>query len=76
MQKTTRGDKRDGTSRRKDNKKRATKAIVSFEEDKGATLVIAPQAADKVKNKSRKKKKRCKELSQRGTHWDVWYAYA
>lgn len=61
-QKTT-GDKRDGTSRGKDNKKRAAKAIVSFEEDEGAALVIAPQAADKDKDKdkSRKKKKRRKE---------------
>ena len=60
-QKTTKGDKRDGTSRGKDNKKRAAKAIVSFEEDEGAALVIAPQAADKDKDKSRKKKKRRKE---------------
>jgi G patch domain-containing protein 1 len=63
-QKTT-GDKRDGTSRGKDNKKRAARAIVSFEEDDGAALVIAPQAADKDKDKdkdkSRRKKKRRKE---------------
>jgi G patch domain-containing protein 1 len=61
-QKTT-GDKRDGSSRGKDNKKRAAKAIVSFEEDEGAALVIAPQAADKDKDKdkSRRKKKRRKE---------------
>ena len=59
----TKGDKRDGTSRGKDNKKRAAKAIVSFEEDESAALVIAPQAADKDKDKdkSRKKKKRRKE---------------
>ena len=64
-QKKTTGDKRDGTSRGKDSKKRAAKAIVSFEEDEGAALVIAPQAADKDKDKdkdkSRKKKKRRKE---------------
>lgn len=60
-QKTT-GDKRDGRSRGKDNKKRAAKAIVSFEEDESAALVIAPQAtADKDKDKSRKKKKRRKD---------------
>jgi G patch domain-containing protein 1 len=61
-QKTT-GDKRDGTSRGKDNKKRAAKAIVSFEEDEGAALVIAPRAADKDKDKdkSHRKKKRRKE---------------
>ena len=57
----TKGDKRDGTSRGKDNKKRAAKAIVSFEEDEGAALVIAPLAADKDKDKSRRKKKRRKE---------------
>jgi G patch domain-containing protein 1 len=57
--KKTTGDKRDGTSRGKDNKKRTAKAIVSFEEDEGAALVIAPQAADK--DKSRRKKKRRKE---------------
>jgi G patch domain-containing protein 1 len=57
-QKTT-GDKKDGTSRGKDNKKRTAKAIVSFEEDEGAALVIAPLAADK--DKSRRKKKRRKE---------------
>jgi G patch domain-containing protein 1 len=57
------GDKRDGTSRGKDNKKRTANAIVSFEEDEGAALVIAPQAADKDKDKdkSRRKKKRRKE---------------
>ena len=62
MQKAT-GDKKDGTSRGKDNKKRAAKAIISFEEDEGAALVIAPQATDKDKDKdkSRKKKKRRKE---------------
>jgi len=64
-QKKTTGDKRDGTSRGKDNKKRTAKAIVSFEEDEGAALVIAPQAADKDKDKdkdkSRRKKKRRKE---------------
>ena len=59
-QKTT-GDKRDGSSRGKDNKKRAAKAIISFEEDEGAALVIAPQAVDKDKDKSRRKKKRRKE---------------
>ena len=60
-QKTT-GDKRDGTSRGKDiNKKRAAKAVVSFEEGEGAALMIAPQAADKDKDKSRRKKKRRKE---------------
>ena len=60
-QKTTKGNKRDGTSHGKDNKKRATNAIVFFEEDEGATLVIAQQAADKDKDKLRKKKKRRKE---------------
>ena len=59
--KTMGGDKNRG----KDNKKRAAKAMLSFEEDEGAALVIAPQAADKDKDKdkdkSRKKKKRRKE---------------
>ena len=61
MQKTTKGDERDGTSCGKDNKKQATNAIVSFKEDEGAILVIAQQAADKDKDKSCKKKKRHKE---------------
>ena len=60
-QKTIKGNKRDGTSHGKDNKKQATNAIVSFKEDEGATLVIALQAADKDKDKSHKKKKRHKE---------------
>jgi G patch domain-containing protein 1 len=59
--KKTKGDKRDGTSRGKDNKKRVARAIVSFEEDEGAALVIAPQAADKDKDGSRRKKRRRKE---------------
>jgi G patch domain-containing protein 1 len=59
QKKKTTGGKRDGTSRGKDNRKRAAKAIVSFEEDEGAALVIAPQAADK--DKSRRKKRRRKE---------------
>ena len=52
-------DKRDG--RGKDKKKRS-RAIVSFEEDEGAALVIAPQAdKEKDKDKARKKKKPRKE---------------
>ena len=42
-----RGDKKEARGRQKENKKRA-KVIVSFEDDEGAALVIAPQqAADK-----------------------------
>ena len=56
-----RGDKKEGRGKEKENKRRA-KAIVSFEDDEGAALVIAPQqAADKDKDKARKKKKRRKE---------------
>ena len=61
-----RDDKKDGRGKGKDNKKRAAKAIVSFEDDdEGAALVIAPQQVaadkDKDKDKARKKKKRRKE---------------
>ena len=62
-QKPTDGkDERKG-GRGKDKDKRRVKTIVSFEEDEGAALVIAPLAADKDKDKdkTRKKKKRRKE---------------
>ena len=56
-----RGDKKEGQGKQKENKKRA-KVIVSFEDDEGAALVIAPQqVADKDKDKDKARKtKRCK----------------